>query len=88
VGRTDIENALQRLENITLEESRMTGAEALKAIHGIGNRMKGVEGILQGVTDMLQGRDKVKDIGDKVISGARSVQLPMSAALIVYMARC
>jgi hypothetical protein len=69
VGRRDMENALQRLENMTLEETRMTGAETLKAIHG-------VEGVLQGVTDMLQSvDDRVKVIGDKVISGAQTIQL-------------
>jgi hypothetical protein len=63
VGRRDMENALRRLENMTTEETRMTSAEALKAIHG-------VEGVLQGVTDLLHGvHDKVNDIGDKVIDG-------------------
>ena len=77
VGRRDMENALQRLENMTLEETRMTGAETLKAIHR-------VEGVLQGVTDMLHGvHDQVKDIGDKVIDGAQIIQLAMSTALIV-----
>jgi hypothetical protein len=75
-----MENALQRLENMTLEETRMIGAEALKAIHG-------VEGVLQGVTDLLHGvRDKVRDLGDsdKVIDGAQTIQLAMSTALTVY----
>jgi hypothetical protein len=82
VGRTDIENALQRLENMTLEETRTTGAETLIAVHGIGDSMHDIrdalqatqdkiEGMLQGVTDMLQGvDDKVKSIGDKVINSA------------------
>ncbi|KAF8469862.1 hypothetical protein DFH94DRAFT_220218 [Russula ochroleuca] len=80
LGRRDMENALQRLENMTLEETRMIGAEALKAIHG-------VEGVLQGVTDLLHGvRDKVRDLGDsdKVIDGAQTIQLAMSTALTVY----
>jgi hypothetical protein len=78
VGRTDMENALQRLENMTLEETRMTGAEALKAIHDV-KRM---------VQDMLQGVDlRVKDVGDKLINSAQTVQFPMFTALIVYMVR-
>jgi hypothetical protein len=81
VGRRDIENALQRLENMTLEETRMTGAETLKAVRSIDNKVGGVEGILQGVTDMLQG------VGDKVKNSAQSVQLAISTALIVYMVR-
>jgi hypothetical protein len=83
VGRTDIENALQRLENVTLEESRMTGAEALKAINV-------VKGMIQGLTTMLQGADvSVKDTGDnlKVINSAQTVQSRMFAVLIAYMVR-
>jgi len=73
-----MENALQRLENMTLEETRMTGAEALKAIHDV-KRM---------VQDMLQGVDlRVKDVGDKLINSAQTVQFPMFTALIVYMVR-
>jgi hypothetical protein len=76
VGRRDVENALQRLENMTLEETRMTGAETLKAIHG-------VKGVLQGVTDMLQSvDDRVKVIGDKVISGAQTIQLATGCPLL------
>ena len=78
VGRTDMENALKRLENMTLEESRMTGAEALKAIHDV-KRM---------IQDMLQGANvRVKNVGDNVINSAPIAQLPTSSALIVYMVR-
>ena len=77
-----MEDALQRLENVTLEESRMTGAETLKAVHGIGDdiqgvqdvlqavhdKVGGVEGMLQGVTNMLQGvvDNKMQGIDDRV----------------------
>ena len=87
-GRTDIEDALQRLEKVTMEEAKMAIAEALKAIHGVRNqvgdkmdgvlkvvdeRMRGVEGMLQ---DVLQGVDgRVEDIGNKVITGAQAIQL-------------
>ena len=67
VGMTDMEDALQRLENVTLEESRMTGAEALKAIHGVGDKVEGVEVMLQNVTNMLQGvGGKIQGVDDKV----------------------
>ena len=95
MGRTDIEDALQRLEKVTMEEVKMTAAEALKAIHGVGNqvgdkvdgvhdtlkavedRMRGVEGMLQGVGNILRGIDGrvIKDIGNKVITGAQAIQL-------------
>ena len=78
VGRkdSDMENALKRLENMTLEESRMTGAEAFKAIHG-------VQGMMRGMKDMLQDVDKkVGEIGDKVKDSTQTVQLPTSTVLI------
>ena len=40
MGKTDIEDALLRLENAILEETRMAAAEALKGIH-----------VLQGVVE-------------------------------------
>ena len=86
VGRKDIEEALQRLEKVTVEETRMAAAEALKGIHSVGHevhgihdavkavedRVRDVEGMIQGVGSMLQGvDDRVKGIGDMAISGAR-----------------
>jgi len=72
VGRTDVEDALLRLENVILEETRMAAAEALKGIHVLQDRMRGVEGMLRGVGDMLQGFDeRMKDIGQKGINSAQ-----------------
>ena len=85
-GRTDIEDALQRLENVTLEESRMTGAETLKAIHG-------VKVMIQGLSDMLQQgvnvgvKDTGESSGNQVINSTQTVYLPMPRPLIVYMVR-
>ena len=106
-GRKDINDALQRLEEVTLEEARMAAAEALKAIHGVGDqvgnkvdgvqdtlkvvedRMRGVEGMLQGVGNLLQVvDDRVKDIGNKGTTGAQTVQLIISIALMVFTVRC
>jgi pyruvate-formate lyase len=99
VGRTDLEDALQRLEEVTLEEARMAAAEALKAIHGVGtkvgdtlkameDRMRSLEGMLQGVGDRLQGVDgRVRDISGKVINSAQTVPL-VTTALIISTVRC
>jgi hypothetical protein len=95
VGRRDIEDALRRLEEVTLEEARMAAAEALKAIHGVGTEVndtmkamgdiiRGVEGMLQDVGDRLKGvDDRVRDISGKVISSAQTVSLVITF-LIVY----
>jgi len=66
VGRKDIEDALQRLEKVTVEEARMAAAEGLKAIHeakdevggkvdGVQDTLKSVEERMRGVEGMLQG---------------------------------
>ena len=39
VGRTDIEDALQRLDNLIQDEARMATAEGLRATHGVDNRI-------------------------------------------------
>lgn len=78
VGRTDVEDALQRLEKVTVEEARMAAAEALKALHGVDDKVTGVDTRVHGVQstlkvfeDILQGvGDGVKDIRDRVINGA------------------
>jgi hypothetical protein len=77
VGKTDIEDALLKLENAILEETRMAAAESLKGIQGLQDRMRGVEGMLEGVGDMLQGFDeRMKDISQMGINSAQiTVQL-------------
>ena len=77
MGKTDIEDALLRLENAILEETRMAASEALKGINALQDRMRGVEGMLEGV---LQGFDeRTKDINQKGINCAQfTVRLAIS----------
>ena len=42
VGRTDIEDALKRLDKLTQEEGRMATAQVLKVAHTIDDRVKAV----------------------------------------------
>jgi hypothetical protein len=77
-GRTDIEDALQRLDKLTQEEGRMAIAEGLKATHGIdnkvedvGDQVKDVDNKIQGVDNKIQGvHVRVQDVGDQ-IAGAQ-----------------
>jgi hypothetical protein len=78
VGRKDIEEALQQFEKVTVEEARMAAAEALKAVHGVGNQvgdkvlgvhytLKVVEDRMRGVEGMLQGvEDVLQGVDDRV----------------------
>ena len=43
VGRKDVEDALQRLDQLTQEEARMAAAEALTITSDIGDDVKGVD---------------------------------------------
>jgi uncharacterized protein (DUF2164 family) len=84
-GRKDVEDALQRLEKVTVEEARIAAAEALKAIHDVGDKVgDGVQGIhdavkavetrMRDVEGMIKGvDDRVKGIGDMVTIGAQKV---------------
>jgi hypothetical protein len=63
VGRTDIEDALGRLDRLTQDEVRMAAA----ATHGVDDNVKIVEGKVQCVDDKVQGvDDRVRDVDDKI----------------------
>jgi hypothetical protein len=49
VGRSNIEDALRRLDKLTQEESRMAAAEGLRATHGVGEGVKvAINAVLEG----------------------------------------
>ena len=54
IGKTDIEDALKRLDKLTNEEVRMATAEVLRTTHTIDDRVAGVD-------------DRVKAVDDKVV---------------------
>ena len=60
VGRTDMEDALQRLDKLTHEEARMATAQVLKVTHIVDDRVRGVDNKVGGVDD------KVADVDNKV----------------------
>ena len=74
VGRTGIEDALQRLKTVTEEETRMATAEALKAIHSVGDRIQGIHDAVKDSGEIKQGDDdRVKGIGDMVVIGTQKL---------------
>jgi hypothetical protein len=74
VGRTDIEDALKRLDKLTQEEARMATAQILNVAHTIDERVVGVDDRVAGVEEMVAGVDsrvagvdeRVGTVGDKV----------------------
>ncbi|KAF8494340.1 hypothetical protein F5888DRAFT_1890923, partial [Russula emetica] len=49
IGRTDLEDALKRLEKLTNEEVRMTTAQVLKVTHTVNDEVKGTRVVIQQV---------------------------------------
>jgi hypothetical protein len=74
IGRTDIEDALKRLDKLTQEEARMATAQVLKATHNVDYRVKRMADKVVGVDDRvvdIDNRvasvdDRVKAVDDKV----------------------
>src|ERR1019366_8667775 len=57
VGRTEIEDALKRLDKLTQEEARMATAQVLKVTHAVDDRVLGVDNRVAGVDDRVAGVD-------------------------------
>ena len=70
IGRTDMEDALQRLDKLTQEEARMAIAENLKATHIVDERVREVAKTVIAIDDRVAGVD---DKIAEVIHGARII---------------
>ena len=64
IGKTDMEDALKKLDMLTQEEAWMTIAENLKATHAVDERVRG---------DTERVLDRVGDVNDKVAEVIRGV---------------
>jgi hypothetical protein len=54
LGESEIEAVLQRLDRLTLDEARVTGAQTLQVIHGLVNNMKVVMDGMQAISACRQ----------------------------------
>ena len=67
IGRTDIEDALKRLDKLTHEEARMAIAESLKATRAVGETMRGVADKVVAIENRVAGvGDRVASVDDRV----------------------
>ncbi|KAH9060258.1 hypothetical protein EDB87DRAFT_1831520 [Lactarius vividus] len=74
-GRTDLEDAVKKLDRLTQEEARMALAEVLKITHIVHDDMKVVHGKVEGIDGKVEDMgDKVDEIGDRVQSVDKKVQ--------------
>jgi hypothetical protein len=85
IGKTDMEDALKKLDKLTQEEARMIIAENLRATHVVDERVRGV------TEQVLAVDDRVANVNDKVaevIHGVQQVERsssPMVASSILSM---
>ena len=54
-GRTDLEDAVKRLDNLTQEEARVALSEVLRITHNIRDEVKVVDDKVQAVIDGPRG---------------------------------
>jgi hypothetical protein len=67
MGRTDIEDALARLDHLMQDEVRMAVAQDLKATHEVGDKVQCVNQKVQDVNEKLQrADDRGRNIDDKM----------------------
>ncbi|KAF8487367.1 hypothetical protein DFH94DRAFT_841701 [Russula ochroleuca] len=69
IGKTDMEDALKRLDKLTQEEARMAVAQNLKATYAVDERVRGVANTVVAIDDRVAGLDdRVAGVDDRVAS--------------------
>jgi archaellum component FlaC len=66
IGRTDMEDALKRLDKLTQEEARMAVAQNLKATHTVDESVRGVANMAIAIDIMAGVDDRVVSVDDRV----------------------
>ena len=75
IGRTDIEDALKRLDKLTREEAWMGIAQNLKATHTVGESVKRVAHEVVAIDNRVAGvNKKVASVGNQVTNVNNTVK--------------
>ena len=68
IGRTEIKDALKRLDKLTQEEARMAAAQNLKATNNVDKRVEGVADMVVAIDNSVAGvDDRVRVVDNKVM---------------------
>ena len=68
IGRTEIEDALKRLDKLTQEEAWMAAAQNLKATNTVDKRVEGVTDMVVAIDNRVAGvDDRVRVVDNKVM---------------------
>jgi archaellum component FlaC len=99
IGRTEIEDALKRLDKLTQEEARMATAQVLKVTHTVDDRVRevtdkvidvddrvaGVDDRVAGVDNRVAGvDDRVAGVDDRVKAVDEKVATVIDGAQYIY----
>jgi archaellum component FlaC len=69
MGKTDIENALKRLDRLTQEEAQMASAQLLQITNAIDSEVRGIADNVVVVNDRVAGvDDRVAGIDERLVS--------------------
>ena len=69
IGKTDMEDALKRLDKLTQEEVRMAVAENLRATHAVDDRVRRVANAVDAMDNRVAGvDDRVAGVNNRVAS--------------------
>ena len=80
IGKTEMEDALKRLDKLTQEEARMAAAENLKATYAVDERVKGVADAVVAIDSRMAGvDDRVASVGDHVADVVAGVSNQVSS---------
>ena len=67
IGRTEIEDALKRLDRLTQEEARMATAQILKLAHTVDENVREIRDEVLGIDNRVAGvDDRVASVGEIV----------------------
>ena len=73
IRRTEIEDALKRLDRLTQEEARMSAAQVLKVANTVDDKVKGIADNMVSVDNRMAGiDDRMKDVNHGVDQMKRS----------------
>ena len=74
IGRTDMEDALKRLDKLTQEESQMAAAQNLKATHTVDERVRGVANTVVSIDNRVAGVDnRVASVDDRMARATHAI---------------
>jgi hypothetical protein len=75
LGKTEIQDALQRLDMLTKEETGVTAARHLAVTHDVDGNVKTIKKVTQDTQDLTQGVDcNVKAVGGDVKAARELIQ--------------